>query len=78
MHWNQGGSGETYSELTTVDAAITQYQHLSTDPGGIIAGEIYKFKILATNSVGDSLLSPSTTFKAATVPTAPDKPTLVD
>ena len=78
VHWNEGGSGETYQVLNTVDASVTEYQHLSTDPGGLSAGEIYKFKVLARNAVGPSLLSPSTTIKAATVPDAPAKPTLVD
>ena len=57
---------------------MTEYQHLSSDAGGVIPGENYKFKILATNAVGPSLLSQSETIKAATVPDAPDKPTLLD
>lgn len=51
--------------------------HTSTAEKTITPGELYKFKVLARNSVGESLLSPETTIKAATVPSAPDKPTLL-
>ena len=40
-------------------------------------GEFYKFKVLAKNGVGSSLLSSATTIRAATVPAAPSTPTLV-
>ena len=51
---------------------------MSTDPGGVTPGEVYKFKVEAWNSVGPSLLSPEAEIKAATVPAAPAKPVLVD
>ena len=57
---------------------MTEYTHLSTDAGGVTPGENYSFKVLATNAVGESLLSLATTIKAATVPDAPSKPVLVD
>ena len=53
-----------------MDASTLEFTHsdASGDIPGITAGEEYNFKVQATNSVGDSLLSPATAIKAATVP----------
>jgi titin len=61
-------------KLADVDETTLEYTH--SDP--VTPGEEYLWKIKATNSVNDSLLSPSTMIKAATVPDPPAKPTLVD
>ena len=78
VHWNGGGSSETFTLLATVTAPTLEYSHKDSDPGSVTPGQVYKFKVLATNAVGDSLLSAETEIKAATVPSAPAKPTLVD
>ena len=55
-------------------ASTLEYTH--TNP--VTAGEEYLWKIQAINGVNESLLSPQTLIKAATVPDPPSKPTLVD
>ena len=61
-----------YTKLVTVAPYFLTYTIDEVSPG-----LVYKFKILATNQVGDSALSSPVTIKAAQVPDAPAQPTLV-
>lgn len=77
MWWNGGGTGTSYTKLADVAPNVYQFTQSSTDPAGLTAGEFYRFKVLSTNGVGSSILSPDVLIRAATVPDAPTTPILV-
>jgi hypothetical protein len=54
---------------TTFDAVTLSYQQT-----GLIAGETYKFKVIANNFIGDSPASTEVAIIAATVPLQPQAP----
>jgi hypothetical protein len=60
---------ETFTEISTFDAQTLTYTNLMVTPG-----VTYVHKVLATNIVGDSLLSEPVTIMAAQKPSKPDTP----
>ncbi len=71
--WWKEASQSTYSILKKDSALIRQFT-CST----VVPGKTYDFKVMATNVVGDSALSPFLAITAAQKPDAPLVPVLVD
>lgn len=61
VYWDGLNPGsDSYTELVTLDAQTLDYTHTSVNPG-----TLYKFYVVATNIVGDSLPSAKVTIRAA-------------
>lgn len=69
--WNGGGVGPATGLKHTMGSATTTYQIT-----GLTPGTFYKFAIKAINIVGTSNASEETEIIAATIPGAPNTPTL--
>lgn len=73
IYWNGLDTlSVNYTKLVSVSQTTFNYTVLT-----VIAGNTYKFKLVAKNQVGSSPLSEQVVIKAAQKPDAPDMPTLV-
>jgi len=71
--WDKGLNGALFFELTA-----STFNTLSHKTQTVLtSGTYYQFKVIAVNSIGDSAPSESVSIIAATIPDAPNKPTLV-
>lgn len=73
IYWDQGLENDEYSELVVVDFETFQYTNYA-----VVPGTVYNYRVLATNVVGDSLLSDPLTIKAAQRPETPSLPVSVE
>ena len=69
VRWNLGGSGTTFYDLTTQDASTFTFTQSS-----LTTGEIYKFKVIATNFIGSSTESDILSVYASKIPLQPSTP----
>jgi titin len=69
IEWN-GGSGSTFVQLGTTGAATRNFAK-----EGLTNGQIYEFRVRATNEIGDSQPSPSVALRSAVAPGSPGAPT---
>lgn len=67
--WNLGGTGTTFTDLVTVDSTTFTYTQAA-----LTTGEIYKFRVVAVNFVGDGAESDILQVYAATKPLQPSTP----
>jgi hypothetical protein len=58
-----------FSSIGTTGAATTSFTK-----SGLVNGQLYEFKVIATNAVGDSPASDATTLRSAVAPSAPGTP----
>jgi titin len=69
--WDYASGGSDYDEI----ASTTTNDRLYTQDSNIIGGMTYSFKVIATNSIGDSDPSEALSVIAAQTPATPDAPT---
>jgi len=74
VYWDSGTSGATFTALVgeSSDNLLLEVSASSS----ITSGVEYQLKYFLRNSIGDSAFSPVLTIKAATVPGAPNTPTV--
>ena len=72
VQWNLGGSGLDFYDLVTVGADTLTYTQSS-----LTTGEIYKWRIIAINTIGPGPESDHLSVYAATVPLQPSTPAKV-
>jgi hypothetical protein len=70
IYWDSGDRTDTY----TVHAFTVDPDTVFIVDIGLTAGEYYAFKLISVNAVGDSVMSESFTYVAASVPGQPGKP----
>lgn len=70
IQWNSGNSVAVFDDLTTVDANT-----LSFTKTGLTTGEIYQWKIIAVNAIGQGPESEHVEVMAAIIPEAAEAPT---
>jgi len=68
IEWN-GGSGSTFVQLGTTGAATKNFAK-----EGLTNGQVYEFRVRATNEIGDSLPSALVALRSAIAPGAPGAP----
>ena len=73
VYWDAGSGSSDESSFVpanpaTAPANVSPQVQIQI---GIIAGETYQFKVLATNEIGDGSFSTVTSFIAAEVPSEP-------
>ena len=73
VFWDEGTSGANFVELA--DSTFNQLSYKTQVT--LSAGVYYQFKVVAENSIGDSAPSEAKSIIAATIPDAPNAPTLV-
>lgn len=69
VYWDNG-----FESTFSFKAQVTGLSYSTTD---VVAGSTYRIKVLATNDVGDSSLSPALAIMAASRPDAPALPTMI-
>jgi predicted phage tail protein len=68
------GDGNDSDDYVQIATTVNTFYNMAS---GVVQGVVYKFKIIATNSRGDSQLSPECLVQAASVPAQPLAPTLM-
>ena len=74
-----GGSvaRDVYSTIATVSNQATNFYVTVPATTPLVTGEIYKFKVIATNVIGNSIASASFSVMAAIKPSSPGTPTKI-
>ena len=67
---SDGGSGGSFAKIGDTGAATTTFLHTE-----LTNGQVYAYRVIATNEIGDSLPSDPISLRAAVAPDAPSAPT---
>jgi hypothetical protein len=77
LYWDNAWGG-SFTLLKSSVGTTTEFSTAGTvTASALLDGLTYRFKVVAVNAIGQSILSDSVSIYAADVPDAPNAPTLV-